>query len=275
MVIGALKDKQDTVGYNANFFYPKEGGIQAWILKLAQAIKKPIRTGYTVEKIDLKKRILYFDNGSQEEFSTIVSTMPLDNLIKCVKEKPSSRLKKALANLKCNSVVNFNLGINRPNLTDKHWIYFPEKEYPFYRIGFGHNFSPKMAPKGCSSLYGEFSHMGKSQDELKHTLKASLDHTKKILNISDDEIVTQKTMYISHAYVIYNFWREKYLPRLHKQLQENNIYSVGRYGEWKYASMQEAVLDGKKVAETITIMPAKTAYYQESPVISEKQKEAH
>jgi hypothetical protein len=34
-------------------------------------------------------------------------------------------------------------------------------------------------------------------------------------------------------------------------LKKNNIYSIGRYGGWKYSFMEEAILDGKKVAEEI------------------------
>jgi hypothetical protein len=38
------------------------------------------------------------------------------------------------------------MGINRPNLCDKRWVYVPEKQYLFCRIGFWHNFAPSMVP---------------------------------------------------------------------------------------------------------------------------------
>jgi UDP-galactopyranose mutase len=61
---------------------------------------------------------------------------------------------------------------------------------------------------------------------------------------------------ISHAYVIYDAWRDKNLNKIHQRLQEHSIHSVGRYGEWKYSSMQEAVLDGKATAQTLLVRPA-------------------
>ena len=67
---------------------------------------------------------------------------------------------------------------------------------------------------------------------------------------SNEEIVTEKIIPITHAYVIYDFWRERNLPTF-KTVRADNMYSIGRYGEWKYSSMQEAVLDGKKMAEHI------------------------
>ena len=108
-----------------------------------------------------------------------------------------------------------------------------------------------MAPEGCSSLYGEFSYIKKSPHTLKKTLETALSTTKKLFKLQHEEIVTEKIITIPRAYVIYDFWREKNLPKIHAQLAADNMYSIGRYGEWKYSSMQEAVLDGKKMAEHI------------------------
>ena len=36
-----------------------------------------------------------------------------------------------------------------------------------------------------------------------------------------------------------------------KYLEKKNIYSVGRYGDWKYSTMEEAILEGKEVAEKL------------------------
>ena len=69
--------------------------------------------------------------------------------------------------------------------------------------------------------------------------------------ILEQEIKTKLILNIPHAYVIYNQWREKNLETLLISLEKENIHSIGRYGAWKYASMQEAVLDGKKVVENI------------------------
>ena len=103
-------------------------------------------------------------------------------LFKNLKGTDSSLLAAAADNLRCNSVVNFNFGINRPDLSDKHWIYFPEKEYPFYRLGFGHNFSEHMTPPDCSSLYGEFAHLRSfGSIWVEKTLLMHSEKTKKLL----------------------------------------------------------------------------------------------
>ncbi|MCX5922648.1 MAG: FAD-dependent oxidoreductase [Candidatus Dependentiae bacterium] len=273
IVKGSMQDIDDTlIGYNASFLYPKKGGILFWVQKIADQLTQPIHTNFCVSAIDLKTKTVSFTNGHVEPFEQLISTMPLDKLLSSLQEKSSTSLATAADKLLCNKVINFNLGVNRPQLSEKHWIYFPEKHYPFYRMGFPSNCSQFMTPPGCSSLYGEFSHVNKSKTWVTSTLKASLDATKKLFNIADSEILMQKIIPISHAYVIYDTWREKNLPKIHNRLAQESVHSVGRYGEWKYSSMQEAVLDGKKIAEQLIVVPARHAPETEF-VISKQKKE--
>lgn len=257
IVEGSIHDNDASLGYNATFLYPKKGGIIFWVQKIADRLHNTIRTGFCVKSVNQKNKTVTFTNGHIEPYEQLISTMPLDTLLEYSQEKSSSHLKEAASKLLCNSVMNFNVGINRADLSEKHWIYYPETQFPFYRIGFPYNCAQSMAPTGCSSLYGEFSYVKKSKKYVYETLQESLKITKQLFNITEAEILTQKMMPIKHAYVIYDFWREKNLPHIHKRLAEQNIYSIGRYGEWKYSSMQEAVLDGKKIAERLIVVPAK------------------
>jgi protoporphyrinogen oxidase len=261
---GTLQDTlAQSVGYNAQFLYPKQGGMAHLIKQLAARIKNPIATQLSVKKIDITSKTILFDNGHHEQYEQLISTMPLDILLGALHEKSDTTFATARPQLKCNKVLNFNLGIARPDISDKHWIYFPEKKYPFYRIGFPHNFSKLSVPDGHSSLYGEFAHFNKSSAWVNATLHDAIAATKKILRITDQDIVTECIIPINHAYIIYDAWRDKNLPALLKALATHQIYSIGRYGEWKYSSMQEAVLDGKKIAETLTILPASKASHDQ------------
>lgn len=252
MIYGAISDRsKETFGYNAQFLYPISGGIQYWVDQLAQKLTNTYYTGFCIKSIDVVNKKITFTNGAQENFKKIISTIPLDYLLTILQGPSNTSLNKAADKLICNSVVNFNLGINRSEISDKHWIYFPEKKYPFYRLGFPHNFSSTMTPDGCSSLYGEFSYINKPQSYINKKLKLALECTQKLLNIDKTDILTEKIINIKHAYVIYNSWRDKNILNIIKQLEDYNIYSIGRYGHWKYSSMQEAVLDGKFQADLI------------------------
>lgn len=249
LLVGSLEDKKEQeIGYNAHFFYPKAGGIYHWVDALYKRLSQPIRFNAAVKEVNLQTNTVTLNDGSHEHFDYVITTMPLDTLLNRLKEKSSSSLQKSSRFLLCNSVINFNLGVHKENLEHKHWIYYPEPEYPFYRIGFTSNFAHTMAPPGCSSLYGELSYLKRPQLYTQNLLHESLTLTKKLFGIEAHTIATEKIIVIDHAYVIYNRWRDTHLPTILRALESENVHSVGRYGAWKYSSMQEAVLDGKEVA---------------------------
>lgn len=263
IISGTIKEPQDSkLGYNSQFYYPKENGIFFFIKRISQQLINPIYTNHNLKEINLKNKEIIFSNGHNEYFDILINTIPLDKIVSNLNENSNTTFAKSSNKLICNSIVNFNLGISKPELSSKHWIYIPETKYPFYRIGFSHNFAKSLVPEGCSALYGEFSHINKTDSEVNELLKKSICETKKLFDINNNEIITQKIINISHAYVIYNFWRQKNLPNLLTELKNNSIYSIGRYGSWKYSSMQDAILDGKKVveeilSEKIKLIPAK------------------
>jgi protoporphyrinogen oxidase len=242
------KNPQQNVGYNHHFQYPKEGGIQTFANKLVKKIKNPIKTNHQAKYIDLKKRIIVFENDHVEKFKILINTIPLKNLLKIIKEPTNLNLKKEARNLKCNAVANFNIGYKNCYKNKKHWIYFPEKKYPFYRVGFWHTFSPKMAPSNCQSLYGELSYIPTQKEIFKKPIDQAIKKVLEIFRINKQDVITKNVLNIKNAYVIYDMWRENNLEKIHKILHEKSIFSVGRYGQWKYSSMQDSIIDGKEIA---------------------------
>lgn len=254
VIEGALKDRYaGGVGYNSYFYYPKQGGIEYLIKRILQHIYYPIVTHSPAQAIDIKHKRVYFANGEQVNYDYLISTLPLDNLLLSLIEPSSSTLYKALDKLSCTSVINNNLGCKGAVELDKHWIYFPEKKFSFYRMGLWHNISTQLAPDGHSSLYVESSFL-KNRMTKKQVMSLT-ERAKKqafaFAGISPASCVVDETLLIDHAYVIYDQWREKNLPGLLDQLKQYGIYSVGRFGAWKYSSMQEAVLDGREVADQL------------------------
>ncbi len=257
MIEGALHTKKQHVGYNATFFYPYTGGIQHLISSLAKKIQKPIHTGFRLTQIDIKNKMLIFSNGHIQKYDYLISTAPLNKFLEGIIDQPTTRLAPAGTKLHCNSVVNFNLGIARPHLSSAHWIYFPEKEFPFYRLGFPYHFSPSNVPNGFSSISGECSYTNRSKQHIELMTEKAITKACQLFDLSEKEVITRRILHLPHAYVLYTPWREKNLPKIMQRLHQFDMYSIGRYGGWKYASMQEAVMDGKKIADQLTVTPAR------------------
>jgi hypothetical protein len=64
----------------------------------------------------------------------------------------------ACAGLEYQGIFNVNIGVDRPVLSDKHWVYFYEDEFPYHRLSFPGNFSPRNVPEGKSSVSTEVAY---------------------------------------------------------------------------------------------------------------------
>ncbi|MCK4543937.1 hypothetical protein KAU43_00220, partial [candidate division WOR-3 bacterium] len=165
--------------------------------------------------------------------------------------------------LRINSVLNINIGFKGKTNSNIHWIYFPEKKYSFYRVGYYSHFNNNMSKNGFDSIYVEISYTGNS--DIKQTVinsknfKPIPQNIKQIIeNLIEIKIIPSiESIDIIHinpihsAYVLYDLnWkdeRNKYLSHLEK----NNIYSIGRYGNWVYNSMEDNILKAWETIEKI------------------------
>jgi protoporphyrinogen oxidase len=177
--------------------------------------------------------------------------MPVPELIRRCTDLPKP-IREAAEGLRCASVYNINLGVAREQVSDKHWIYFPERDYPFYRAGFPMNFSPALGPPGCSSLYVEISHQPE-QTVSPATLIAQVRDGLERAGIfrPADEIVVADVKDIRYAYVLFDRHRARALPAILSELESRGIHSIGRYGRWEHTSMEDAIAQGKQLAEKL------------------------
>ena len=249
VIQGAIGNTGGALGYNAYFYYPKEGGIESLSRALTNG-KSHIHVGQEVSRISLNPRMVYTKQGSVHPFDILVSTMPVKELIQIIDPKPRS-VNEAANNLNYVSLLNINFGI-KGKMAKKHWVYIPEKHLIFYRIGFPSNFSRKTVPTGYSSIYTELSYDHKKGiDHGWAKEKVIADLVTMGLIKGRSEIVAEKVLDIPFAYVIYDSHRKQSLSEIEDFLAREGIFSAGRYGAWKYSTMEDAVLDGKKIAAAI------------------------
>lgn len=253
VLYGALTDQKKYFGYNSTFYYPKEGGIQTLPDALAgQLSGSEIYLSQAVIGIDLAGKMVVTTTGIYP-YDWLINTAPLSHFLNWVAPQLPSALSSAKDQaLNWTIVYNLNLGISNPRPTDKHWVYFPEKKYPFYRIGICSNFSENIAPSGTSSYYVEFARRPREAFDYGKMLAQTITQLRQFGWMRPgDEMAVAHWSKIDPAYVIFNKERRRFLPALFKWLLTRHILSIGRYGAWKYSFMEEAILDGKAAAEKI------------------------
>ena len=248
---GTIAQSKKRLGYNARFWYPCKGGIESLIFAFQKSIRNNIYTLHRATKIDLAKRTVTFQNDRAVRFDNLISTLPLPEMLKLIPNLPTE-IRVALSKLKYTSILCLNLGVARENISDKHWIYFPEKRFIFFRVGFPTNFSSSVAPPGKSSLYVEVAYSPNKLVNKNDLVKRILgDLSKAEILSGDDTIEVRDPLDIKYAYIIYDKNYKESKKLIHEYLNRHHIYPIGRYGRWKYMSMEDAILDGKWISESL------------------------
>ncbi|HDQ25906.1 MAG TPA: hypothetical protein ENN43_04070 [bacterium] len=230
-------------GYNASFYYPERGGIESVIKGLARGLESRIRLNAAVKRVDLKKRVVY-TAGSAFEYDRLISTMPLKELALITGDK---RLAADAKKLSAVSVYCLNVGYKERTKHGMHWIYVPEKKYPFYRAGFPSNFSKYNAPEGCASAFAEVSYNAAEPKGVEaKVINGLLDMG---IMESRRDIMVKLPMRLKGAYVVYDRAREAAVSGIKAELKKHGVITASRWGNWEYSSMEDAVIEGMEAAE--------------------------
>lgn len=249
VIDGAFEDRVGKFGYNATFLYPRSGGIQ----RLPEAIARHapgIVLNTRVVSIDPKRKLVKTEVGEMR-YRRLISTLPLPVLLGLVRQVPAPA-RKAAAALRFRSVVNVNFGVKGTLRADAHWIYVPEPTFGFYRVSVPTNVCAKMAPEGHATIAVEFAAEPGDEDVDKRIQVAEKGlRTMGILN-GNQTIVHTKVLRLQPAYVVFDQRRNEAVKALQRQLRTWRIVSTGRYGGWKYSSMEDAIEDGRAAAEAVT-----------------------
>jgi UDP-galactopyranose mutase len=189
--------------------------------------------------------------GETHGYEKLVSTMPLPDLVNALDPSPR-RVSEAGRMLRWRTVHCVNIGVKKKDRTPSHWIYFPEPGYVFYRVGFIHNICRKSVPGGHSAYYVEIATDPNERVDGEALARRSMTDLARagILDPHDD-VTEVQYLPMPYAYVVYDRARSSAVRLILDFLEEHGIHSVGRYGGWKYSAMENAILDGKSVADKL------------------------
>ena len=254
VIKGALGFSRESLGYNAKFVYPRTGGISSLARAFEKSLKQKPRYQIEVRKINLAEKIVTLSDGTKIGFKHLVNTMALPKFISCLENAPAE-ISDAAKKLRASTVHYFDIGVRGTGdiASDYHWIYFPEKEFIFYRAGSYSAVHRDAAPAGCRSYYVEMSG-GASEyldkpEELKARVLADMKRARIIS--AADEILFLELCEIPYAYVVFDKNYEQSREVVMNFLKKQNVISAGRWGGWGYGGMEDAMLDGKSAAESL------------------------
>lgn len=228
--------------YNATFLYPKMGCVRVVDSVASHVDMSKVSFGEYLVSVDLaahtattNKRTIHYDH--------LISSTPFPRLL----DYCGLRYDKDIYSW--NKVLVFNLGFDAKGPErQNNWIYFPDPSLVFYRVGFYDN----ILSQNRMSLYVEigFSHNDSipPHDEL---LQRTLADLRRCGMVTDQNLVAHNTVVMDPAYVHITQQSEADKKEKMQMLADHDVYSIGRYGAWKYCSLEDNIDDAFQLSKTV------------------------
>lgn len=250
---------EDDAGWGPNnlFVFPAAGGTGEIYRRVANRLGNPVVYDREVVQVDPEAKVVRFSDGGEESYDHLVSTMPIDVLVRKLAHCPD-RLRAAANELEHNGVYMVGIGYETTLKDDRSWMYFPQENLPFYRATNFAKYSPGNVPDGDTSRYSsymtEVSHSRykpESLDGLGERVAEGL----RLAGLVEGRprVASIHTEDLDYAYPVPTLGRDSALKTIQPWLMQHGIYSRGRFGSWKYeiGNMDHAVKMGVDAARRI------------------------
>jgi protoporphyrinogen oxidase len=253
--------ERDDVGWgpNSKFRFPLHGGTGEIYRRMADCFPGKIHRVKDLVEVDCDRRRVSFADGTGDTYDTLISSVPIDLLVRALKPV-DEELRKTAGDLEHNNLLVLGIGLKKKIETGKCWIYFADVSMPCYRGTYFSHYSRFNVPGGdterYSSLMCEMSfRVGESPnaDFILDRVIAELIRVK-ILEESDRErIVSRYSRAVAYSYPIPTLGRDRALGILQPALMQREIYSRGRFGAWRYeiGNMDHSVMMGVEAVNHI------------------------
>ncbi len=244
-IIKNMKNSKNT-SYNNNFLYPKNGASTFINILYNNLDKEKVKLNEEVTEICIEDKYVITSKNQKISYDYLINTIPLNNFLKLIGK---NELREELS---YNKVLVFNLGFDKKSkLTKEHWLYIPDKDCNYYRVGFYDN----ILNQDKLSMYIEIGYnkdANISDAEIKKQLELTLENLKKQKIIdSNTNLMEYETIIMDPAYVHISTKTNTKVHQELDKLKNKNIYSIGRYGAWTYCSMEDCMVEARKLANMI------------------------
>lgn len=230
----------DNESYNARFTYPAGGAIEYVRAFLSELDDKVVRLSTEVTRIDVDSKVASTSAGNIR-FKHLITSTPFPKLCAMCSVPVEDEV------LTSNKVLVFNMGFDKPSRRDEHWMYFPDDDVRFYRVGFYDN----IQSGDRMSLYVE---IGARTDE---PLDVHKEKARVLADLEREGIIDGHRLMSDHhvvldpAYVHITQRSISEVERIRGDLSPRGIHSVGRYGGWTYCAIEDNIVETRALADEI------------------------
>ena len=243
---GSYEEQTENFYYTKFMKYPKKGGFRSILNNCREGLD--IRFNKEVVHIDTTNKIVEFKDGTTAEYTRLISSLPLPEIVKMLDNVPEE-VKTAAENLMHTSGYMVSLGFNKPDIAKHLWFYIYDEDILASRVYSPNLKSPDNVPEGCSSLQAEIFFSNKA--EIPAADKVLENTIKKLIEMGifkKEDLIVKDIRFEKYANVIFdkNIYKNRALVL--DYLKTKEIESIGRFGKWEYMWTHQAFEDGRKVS---------------------------
>lgn len=243
-IIANMKREQDS-SYNSTFLYPRNGAGSFLDVLYRRLDSTKVRLGCTLTRVDAERKLAYTDGGEEISFEYLINTAPLNHFLAMLGTDAALELNGRLS---YNKVLVFNLGFSKKSAFKEHWIYVPDKDVNYYRIGFYDN----ILSTDKLSMYVEIGYPKDAAVDTEQQLALTLENLKRCGIVTEDNsLIASSTILMDPAYVHIRRDTEAAIAEMKRSLAVSGIHTIGRYGGWTYCSMEDCMLEAKELVQAL------------------------
>ena len=247
-IAGVVTGRAVACGYNTEkpetpgvwHVYPN-GGLSTLCGKLAEGLDDCIKLKSPVQEIivENEKAVAVRVNGELLEVAAVISTAPANILSKLV--KGSSALQE-VSKFRYRPMVFINLRFEGRDLLPDTVVWFPEKEFIFFRLTEATQSMPWLAPEGRTIITVDIGcEKGDAlweMDENKLT-ELCLEKIKSIIPDAEKRFLGSNVLRTPIAYPVFLKEYEQQRQNFEKSTNIENLLSIGRNGEFSHMFMED------------------------------------
>ncbi len=246
---------KETEGYlhQLYFHYPKEGGFQSLVDSLVSKIQShtEFHLNNEIEKVDIGDSIKIITKSEQFEFDSVISTIPIHELVPLISPKPPEEVMNALKNLMFNSIHITCIKVKGDYLGDNFALTIADPNIIFHRLSKLNFLGNSYYQDGYTNIMVETTYREGLKEDLLHDEleKIILKDLLKLELIDVNKVESITTRSFKYAYVIYDNDHRKNTDIILNYLKSVGITPLGRFGTFEYINSDKAIELAKELAE--------------------------
>jgi len=151
-------------------------------------------------------------------------------------------------------IIFVYLFADKKQISNDHWLYFPDQDIIFNRAVEFSNWTPKMCPEGKTSVCFDITCY--ENDEI--WKKSDMEIADRVIKDANRigymprEVVSSSFVFrLKYAYPVYDLEYKDHLDKIVKFFEDGNTYLLGRTGIFRYNNSDNSIEMGFELARKL------------------------